>query len=239
MATRAPNRAAVYARTVGARRPQQRHSSCTAERFYPCVRADDHRHSRRVCRLGARDGPRIACAESMDANTTSRSRHSGAYRRCRHLRGVREVQHSRCAGARYGRLWNCIALCSLRSPRSGDDPVRCRDADRRDFRPRVLSTQGVWRLVFPAGQGARRTIATAAGTIIAVLVLFIGASGTTSRLAPYFTDNAATLGHGRNVVNVILVDFRGFDTLGEITVLVTVAVGVRALLRIGKERQPS
>ena len=79
-------------------------------------------------------------------------------------------------------------------------------------------------------------IATAAGTIIAVLVLFIGASGTTSRLAPYFTENAATLGHGRNVVNVILVDFRGFDTLGEITVLVTVAVGVRALLRIGKER---
>ena len=82
-------------------------------------------------------------------------------------------------------------------------------------------------------------IAAAAGTIIAVLVLFIGASGTTSRLAPYFIDNAATLGHGRNVVNVILVDFRGFDTLGEITVLVTVAVGVRALLRIGKDRQPS
>jgi multicomponent Na+:H+ antiporter subunit A len=80
-------------------------------------------------------------------------------------------------------------------------------------------------------------IATAAGTIIAVLVLFIGASGTTSRLAPYFTDNAAVLGHGRNVVNVILVDFRGFDTLGEITVLVTVAIGVRALLRIGKEQQ--
>jgi multicomponent Na+:H+ antiporter subunit A len=81
-------------------------------------------------------------------------------------------------------------------------------------------------------------IATTAGTIIAVLVLFIGASGTTSRLSSYFADSAPTLGHGRNVVNVILVDFRGFDTLGEITVLVTVAVGVRALLRIGKERHP-
>ena len=81
-------------------------------------------------------------------------------------------------------------------------------------------------------------IATAAGTIIAVLVLFIGASGTTSRLSSYFASTAPTLGHGRNVVNVILVDFRGFDTLGEITVLVTVAVGVRALLRIGKERNP-
>jgi multisubunit Na+/H+ antiporter MnhB subunit len=38
-------------------------------------------------------------------------------------------------------------------------------------------------------------------------------------------------------VNVILVDVRGLDTLGEITVLVTVAVGVRALLRIGEEQQ--
>jgi multicomponent Na+:H+ antiporter subunit A len=34
------------------------------------------------------------------------------------------------------------------------------------------------------------------------------------------------------VVNVILVDFRAFDTLGEITVLATAAIGVRALLRL-------
>ena len=41
-----------------------------------------------------------------------------------------------------------------------------------------------------------------------------------------------TLGHGRNIVNVILVDFRAFDTMGEITVLATAAIGVRALLRL-------
>ena len=81
-------------------------------------------------------------------------------------------------------------------------------------------------------------VAAAAGTVIATLVLFIGASGTTSRLSPFFVDAAPKLGHGRNVVNVILVDFRGFDTLGEITVLVTVAIGVRALLLIGRERRP-
>jgi multicomponent Na+:H+ antiporter subunit A len=81
-------------------------------------------------------------------------------------------------------------------------------------------------------------IAAATGTVIAALVLFIGTSGTTSRLAGYFTDAAPRLAHGQNVVNVILVDFRGFDTMGEITVLVTVAVGVRALLRIGRERHP-
>src|SRR5690606_23614656 len=38
-------------------------------------------------------------------------------------------------------------------------------------------------------------------------------------------------GGGTNVVNVILVDFRGFDTLGEITVLAAVALTVYGLLR--------
>jgi multicomponent Na+:H+ antiporter subunit A len=68
------------------------------------------------------------------------------------------------------------------------------------------------------------------------LVLFIGASGTSSRLSAYFADAAPRLAHGSNIVNVILVDFRGFDTLGETTVLVTVAMGVRALLLIGRGR---
>jgi multicomponent Na+:H+ antiporter subunit A len=79
-------------------------------------------------------------------------------------------------------------------------------------------------------------VAIAGGALVTTLVLFIGASGTTSRLAAYFADAAPRLAHGKNVVNVILVDFRGFDTLGEITVLVTVAIGVRALLLIGRER---
>jgi multicomponent Na+:H+ antiporter subunit A len=81
-------------------------------------------------------------------------------------------------------------------------------------------------------------VALAAGALVTTLVLFIGASGTTSRLSSYFADAAPRLAHGRNVVNVILVDFRGFDTMGEITVLVTVAIGVRALLLIGRERRP-
>jgi multicomponent Na+:H+ antiporter subunit A len=79
-------------------------------------------------------------------------------------------------------------------------------------------------------------VAVVAGALVMTLVLFVGASGTSSRLAAYFMDAAPRLAHGLNVVNVILVDFRGFDTLGEITVLVTVAIGVRALLLIGRER---
>jgi multicomponent Na+:H+ antiporter subunit A len=78
-------------------------------------------------------------------------------------------------------------------------------------------------------------VATVVGSSIAALVFFIGTSGTTSRLAAYYLEMAPTQGHGLNVVNVILVDFRGFDTLGEITVLATVAIGVRALLRIGRQ----
>jgi multicomponent K+:H+ antiporter subunit A len=50
-------------------------------------------------------------------------------------------------------------------------------------------------------------------------------------IATYFLDNAYAQGGGRNVVNVILVDFRGFDTLGEIAVLGVVALTVYALLR--------
>ncbi|TCL74922.1 multisubunit potassium/proton antiporter PhaA subunit /multisubunit potassium/proton antiporter PhaB subunit [Rhizobium sp. BK251] len=50
-------------------------------------------------------------------------------------------------------------------------------------------------------------------------------------IANYFLENAYSEGGGRNVVNVILVDFRGFDTLGEIAVLGVVALTVYALLR--------
>jgi hypothetical protein len=42
--------------------------------------------------------------------------------------------------------------------------------------------------------------------------------------------------HGGNVVNVILVDFRGFDTLGEITVLTIAAIGGYGLLRASRLR---
>jgi multicomponent Na+:H+ antiporter subunit A len=75
-------------------------------------------------------------------------------------------------------------------------------------------------------------IALGMGTMIGGLVLSVGTTDTVQRLTGYFVEHAPTLGHGRNVVNVILVDFRAFDTLGEITVLATAAIGVRALLRL-------
>ena len=50
-------------------------------------------------------------------------------------------------------------------------------------------------------------------------------------ISRYFMENAWPQGGGTNVVNVIIVDFRGFDTLGEITVLAVVGIAVYALLR--------
>ena len=52
-------------------------------------------------------------------------------------------------------------------------------------------------------------------------------------LAEYFLATSLPGGGGANVVNVILVDFRGFDTLGEATVLVIAALGITALLTGG------
>ena len=49
-------------------------------------------------------------------------------------------------------------------------------------------------------------------------------------IAGYFIDNSVPGGGGSNVVNVILVDFRGYDTLGEITVLALAGLGIYALL---------
>jgi multicomponent Na+:H+ antiporter subunit A len=75
-------------------------------------------------------------------------------------------------------------------------------------------------------------IAIGIGTFIGGLVLSVSTTETAPRLREYFAQFGPTLGHGRNIVNVILVDFRAFDTMGEITVLATAAIGVRALLRL-------
>ena len=50
-------------------------------------------------------------------------------------------------------------------------------------------------------------------------------------ISGFFLENAKPGGGGTNVVNVILVDFRGFDTFGEITVLGIAAMGIYALLK--------
>ncbi|AVC42971.1 monovalent cation/H+ antiporter subunit A [Achromobacter xylosoxidans] len=74
-------------------------------------------------------------------------------------------------------------------------------------------------------------LATAAGTGMAALAYAVLVRPQTDTISSYFVDRALPDGGGTNVVNVILVDFRGFDTFGEITVLGIVALTVYALLR--------
>jgi multicomponent K+:H+ antiporter subunit A len=50
-------------------------------------------------------------------------------------------------------------------------------------------------------------------------------------ISGFFLENSVSEGGGKNVVNVILVDFRGFDTLGEISVLAIAGAGIYAMLR--------
>ena len=75
------------------------------------------------------------------------------------------------------------------------------------------------------------SIAVAAGGGLAVLAYAVMTRPLPESISRYFVTHAYPGGGGTNVVNVILVDFRGFDTLGEITVLGVVAITVYALLR--------
>lgn len=78
-------------------------------------------------------------------------------------------------------------------------------------------------------------ISTAFGGIMAVLMLIASELTPSRPVSDMIVERAYTEGFGRNVVNVILVDFRALDTLGEITVLGVAAVGVYTLMRL---RQP-
>jgi multicomponent Na+:H+ antiporter subunit A len=57
------------------------------------------------------------------------------------------------------------------------------------------------------------------------------------RLSSFFNAHAGPVAHGRNVVNVILVDFRGLDTLGEISVVMTAGIAILVLIR-GARKKP-
>ncbi len=87
------------------------------------------------------------------------------------------------------------------------------------------------RLSSLAGRTRDALVALAVGGLMSLLALTTLAVPMTSRLTPFFAENSATLAQGRNIVNVILVDFRALDTLGEITVLAVAAIGIYALLK--------
>jgi multicomponent Na+:H+ antiporter subunit A len=71
------------------------------------------------------------------------------------------------------------------------------------------------------------------------MLLFAVLQGTFDpRLSDFFNAYSAPIAHGRNVVNVILVDFRGLDTLGEISVVMTAGIATIALIRSARRLLP-
>ena len=74
-------------------------------------------------------------------------------------------------------------------------------------------------------------VSLVAGGGMAVLAYAMMTRPAPQSISPFFIDRSLPEGGGTNVVNVMLVDFRAFDTMGEITVLGIVGLTVYALLR--------
>ncbi|CAN5442588.1 Na+/H+ antiporter subunit A [soil metagenome] len=88
-----------------------------------------------------------------------------------------------------------------------------------------------WRL----RKGIRLVLSGGVGIFVAVFALTAAAARRTDGVALEYLARSLPEANGRNVVNVILVDFRGMDTLGEITVLAVAGLGIAAL--VGAVRQ--
>jgi multicomponent Na+:H+ antiporter subunit A len=86
----------------------------------------------------------------------------------------------------------------------------------------------------PRRRIGRLAIASAVGATVFALALLAAGYRLTPPVSDEMVARAVPDGHGKNVVNVILVDFRGFDTMAEITVLAVASIGAVALARVGR-----
>lgn len=79
-------------------------------------------------------------------------------------------------------------------------------------------------------RGPRALLALAVGASVAVLAAFAMAARSGPTVSEALPEAAYVRGHGANIVNVILVDVRAWDTLGEISVLLVAATGVASMV---------
>lgn len=75
------------------------------------------------------------------------------------------------------------------------------------------------------------------GVSVTMLLMAITSQPIDSSVSDFFAENSVPGGHGRNIVNVILVDFRAFDTLGEIVVVVIAGIAAVSLLKTKAKKQ--
>ncbi|QTK79219.1 Na(+)/H(+) antiporter subunit A [Agrobacterium tumefaciens] len=76
------------------------------------------------------------------------------------------------------------------------------------------------------------TIAIACGIGFALFLMRATQASFDNRLTEFYNTYSKVIAHGANVVNVIIVDFRGTDTLGEIAVVMITGLAILALIRI-------
>lgn len=75
-------------------------------------------------------------------------------------------------------------------------------------------------------------VAVIFGIMLSMVALRVLHEPTTTDISDFYGDYAYVMAKGKNVVNVLLVDFRGFDTMFEIVVLSIAALGVYSLLKL-------
>ena len=80
-------------------------------------------------------------------------------------------------------------------------------------------------------EGSPSPLAVAMGSLITSLILAVSQTELERSLTVFFEANSYIAAHGRNIVNVILVDFRSLDTLGEITVVALAGLASYALIQ--------
>ena len=104
----------------------------------------------------------------------------------------------------------------------------------------LLKLPGFGNEIWSSGPTRLRNgiVAATVGISVALVLLAVTGSPPQPDLREYFERTAVPGGQGRNIVNVILVDFRALDTMGEITVLAIASAAVFALLLPGpRQRQ--
>jgi len=88
-------------------------------------------------------------------------------------------------------------------------------------------------------RGFDAVLAVVVGGLVTVVLLLVVDGPFDRRLTEFFEAASWTQAFGRNIVNVILVDFRTLDTFGEIAVVIVAALGAYALLKGARKGGPS
>ena len=103
----------------------------------------------------------------------------------------------------------------------------------------MLRLPGLEQAASRAGRRLDALLAIAVGGVVTATLLAIVEGPINRSVTAYFEETSVPEAFGRNIVNVILVDFRALDTFGEIAVVAVAAIGAYALLRGAKrERRP-